>query len=185
MLLNLNVSELLEYRRTMAGLEPALLDFTVERMDGIDISHIIAMRLRNWYLNLLDTAPAALLPVRDVASQAIVAPGQLNGTSIVTLPDGARRPVAIRMAGWNTAVPVLGVECLDRVVLLQNNPFTAATASYPIAVADAASITGVLVFPSAQAVQQATAVMDPGEGTFILDESLIASMPLENFFSDL
>ena len=185
MLLRLDSSQLLEYRRELAGLEPLYLDFTLERTDGIDVDHLINARLRNWYLQQLDSAPTMWLPVEDVTENTTVEAGSGTDCSRVVLPENVRRPVSVQMSGWKTATPVLAPAYFDRVVHLQQNRFTAASAYYPIAVADPSTLNGVLVFPSCKAVREVRAVVDPGPGVYVLDEALLASLPIEDFFKDL
>ncbi len=185
MMLTLTPAELLEYRRNMAGLEPSNLEFTIERTDGIDIDAIIAARLRRWYVDALSTASTVLLPVCDVASASTIAPGPYPGSSTVTLPDGCLRPAGVRLAGWESQATVLPAEALPDILRRQDNPFARATARYPVAVQIQGRSDAILAFPAAASVASITAVKDPGDTLYILDEALLAQLPLDNLLDDL
>lgn len=60
---------------------------------------------------------------------------------------------------------------------MQDNPYTAATAAEPEAVAVAGSRTEIYLWPTVTSIASAMAVIDPGSDTFVLDEILLSRLP--------
>lgn len=179
MLLNLTKQEMLKRRRLVDGLEPSSSLAAIERTDGISLDAMLLEDLRLWYMNLLDTADPQHLPCRDVKAEctaSIVAPA---AAIAVTFPAAARRPVSIRIRGWQRSAMILGHEHYDAVLRRQFNPYTAAAAGSPVAVtvprARPDTPHQVLVWPkiAGNFIDEATAIIDPGPESYILDESLL------------
>ncbi|MEZ3525578.1 MAG: hypothetical protein K1V77_08475 [Muribaculaceae bacterium] len=170
MLLTLTHSEMLKLWRTRAGLEPRRTDCTVERVEGIDADTIIEPRMRAWYLHLLDTAPAELLPVDDAAASISLAGG------CGTLPPHVRRLLALRLSSWSTTAIPASAEHAARIAALARNPYSAPGTSQPACTVAARRIS-VAPWHTGDIVVMATAVSDPGPDTYILDESLLSQIP--------
>ncbi len=173
MIVNLNLNQILEYRRIAAGLRFLRTDCTVERVDGIDVDSTAAASLRLRYLQLLDTAPAHLLPTADIASQIAVS---AYGTAY--LPASCRRLLNIRLSHWR--LPAFPVSRADfnlsprrRRVL---NRYCAPGPVEPLAVTEPDGSLSLWPFSPSGSVVRAIAVIDPGENSFSLDESLLPSL---------
>lgn len=154
MLLTLTHSEMLKLWRTRAGLEPWRTDCTVERMEGIDADAIIEPRMRAWYLHLLDTALAELLPVDDAAASISLAGG------CGTLPPHVRRLLALRLSSWSTSALPASAEHAARIAALACNPYSAPGTSQPACTVAARRIS-VAPWHTGDTVEMATAVSDP------------------------
>lgn len=153
--------EMLKIWRRNIGLEPLRADCTIEAYEGIEINDIIGRRMRKWYLELLDTAPAHLLPLEDVGAQSSVA------GRVVSLPANARRPLSVKLKGWPRAA-LIAVEA--RPARISPNYGDISGRRWPTA----RRAGGVLeVSPEGTAVESLVAVVDPGPDTYILDESLL------------
>ena len=98
-------------------------------------------------------------------------------------PANCRRLFDLRLAGWTRAVEVLAPTEAERVMSLQLNPFTAATAERPIAVVVAGRTGGegpvLMAWPASLKVTLLTAAVDYGPERYVLDECGI-----EDLFSD-
>ena len=106
MKLNLNKAEMLAQWMLRRHLEPVRADCRVERSDSVDLERVCAAEMRAWYLELLATAPAALLSPRDVAGEA-EAEASADGYSVeVWLPENVVRPLSVRLAGWHRGAVV-------------------------------------------------------------------------------
>ena len=166
-------SEMLELWRSVAGLEPLRADCTVEAVEGLDADGVIVPRMRTWYLNLLDTAPAHLLPVADVASECVLKalPG---GAAAVELPQKVRRLLRVRLSGWSRAA-VPG-EIRADTPAMRLNPYCGPGKAAPMC--ELSGRTVVLRPASASdKLAEVLAVVDPGSTLYDLDESLISSIP--------
>ena len=168
-------SEMLNLWRARAGLDTRLAGCNIEAVEGFDADSAIAPRMRAWYLRLLDSAPAALLPVEDVSAEIMLVISA-SGSATASLPVRARRLLELRLASWrNPAVPVVHGEATRRQILALN-PYSA-----PGAVAPMCAVAGraLRLMPAAHAdkVARAMAVVDPGPDIYILDESLLNEIP--------
>ena len=166
-----NKSQMLDMWRTALGLDTAYADCSIEQFDGLSVNDLIAQRMRQWYLNLLDTADPALLPTADIAARCTRVARPDNATAI-TLPDDCRRVIHIRAASW--PMPIAPEADTARAALL-GHPFAAPTARRPLAIA---ALRSILIAPCAPAdAIEVVAVVDPGDQLYSLDESLLATIP--------
>ena len=168
-------NEMLRLWRMRAGLDPALADCTVEAVEGLDADAVIAPRMRSWYLNLLDTARPELLPMEDIAAEMVLM-NSITGTSVAVIPPRARRVIELRLSSWkNTARPVAPADDV-RSHTLALNPYSAPGSVRPLC-----SVCGRRLYLSPAApsekLSMALAVVDPGAGTYTLDESLLEQIP--------
>lgn len=171
-------SELIGLVRLMSGLDGTRSDVAIETTDGLDVDAMIGHRLRQWYLELLDTAPVEMLAPENMASSAMLSTVEVSGIKATRaiMPGNCRRVLEVRLRDWLRSVPVLPYENLAAVINRQQNPFTAATASHPIAVYGASAIGGVaapvMMFPAMATPQLSylLGVSDPGENIYTFDE---------------
>lgn len=165
--------EMLAYVRLMQGLEPLRADCSVEYTDGIDVNAVLEQKIRARYLDLLRTAPRALLAEDDLADECSSLPVYPPGGTRVVLPAVCVRVFDICMAGWRKAVPVQDPELKDIIVRRQKNPFTAATAESPVAVMNGDDPHSVLVFPGGEAVTTLSCVADYGPARYAFDDAAL------------
>ena len=164
-------SQMLAIWRSALGLDTPYADCSVEQFVGINVNDLIAQRMRQWYLNLLDTADPALLPTADIAARCTRVARQNNATAI-TVPDDCRRVLHIRAASWLTPIPP---EADTARAALLGHPFASPSARRPIAIA---SLRSIIVAPCAPAdALEVVAVVDPGEQYYTLDDSLLVTIP--------
>lgn len=187
MKLTLTREEMLERCRLAGGLEPLRTDCTIEYTEGISPDSILEQRLRSRYLQLLDAGTREMVAADNIAATVSTAQGALPAAGVVlTMPAMCRRVFDVQLRGWSHPVAVRPYEALAEVMNLQQNPYTRATATSPVAVFASGALAGaspaVLAWPagaSADASPQvavATAVIDPGPDYFTLDEAAIDSL---------
>ncbi len=171
-------TEIITLWRRVLGFDPTRTDCTVEAVDGIGIDEWIRPRIRQWYLNLLDTAPARLLPVNEFGRAAgITVMG--HSIALITTPDSARRVISLKLQGWSRAiVPVAESLASDQLARLAS-PYGKPGNGNPLAVirADGSILAAPVDIP---VVESLRAVADTSPGTYTFDESLIASIPKLN-----
>ncbi len=107
MKLELSKAEMLARWMSRRYLEPVRADCQVERSDAVDLAALCAREARDWYLELLATAPAELLSPVDVAKDC-EAEAAADGYSVdVWMPENVVRPLSVRLAGWYRAATVV------------------------------------------------------------------------------
>lgn len=167
--------EMLAIWRTRLGFDELRTDCTVERYDGLDVNAGILAAMRAWYLNLLSTAPAQLLPVRQFSPATSAA-----GSSLLRLvpPPECRRVLEVSSPRW--ACPAEPQSRRDVAGLLAglSSPYAEAAPGLPVAAVcgDGSLLAAPLDEDSAVTL---TGVADPGPDTYILDPSLLSSIPTD------
>lgn len=178
---------MLKYRRLLGGLEPLRQDCSIEQTDGIDVDVLLEAHLRRWYLQLLDSAPRHLLAPENIAATVTtthVGEGYADGIRL-TMPAMCRQVFDVQLKGWHHAVEVQAPSECERIISLQQNRFTAASISHPVAVLLPGESGGkapqVLAFPgtggSAVQVSVVTAVLDQGNKVYTFDERALETIP--------
>lgn len=164
-------AEMLRLRRRIAGFEPLRTDCSVTVTDGIDVDTLLLHGLRLWYLDLLDHGPREWIAADDVAAEspAVLA----DGCTVISPPARCRRILEVRLAGWRRAVVPLPQAEADRVMNLQLNPFTAATAACPVAAVCPGG--EIMAWPAGE-VEVLTAASDTGEDAYTFDDAALASL---------
>lgn len=177
MIVTFSLTQLLEYRRVAAGLKFLRSDCSIERVDGIDIDSADTLDLRRRYLQLLDTAPAHLLPTADIADEISLRSG-VNFRGEARLPENCRRLLNIRLSSWTRPALPLERNLYDSWPPSRKelNPWSAPTSSRPVAVLEHDGSLTLIPAPRNCTVASAIAVVDPGEDTFTLDESLLDAL---------
>ncbi|MEZ3521713.1 MAG: hypothetical protein K1V78_09480 [Muribaculaceae bacterium] len=178
MLRTFSISEFVAYYRQQSGLAVTGSDCSIEVTDGIAVDGLIADALRRWYAEQLDTADPRLLPVSDVGSTlrptAYAVP---EGACRLVFPASTRRIIFVQPESTGAPAVPQPADALDEVLRMQDNPYTAATAAEPEAVAVAGSRTEIYLWPTVTSIASAMAVIDPGSDTFVLDEILLSRLP--------
>ena len=177
-MLTLSKSEILAIFRREIGLDPRRTDCSITVREGLDVDDILLRHIRRWYLNLLDSAPPELLPTGDVASKSGLTLRPDSPWGSVALPQEARRPLRIKLKGWVNDAAVTSPDKAAASVSRMASPFGKPGNYEPLAVAEGHTI---LVCPPSGIVESLTAIIDPGEDTYILDESLLPSGHILNF----
>lgn len=103
------------WRRHVAA-EPERTDFDMERTDGIDLDSRLEREMRCWYLQLLDNGREQWLAPVDLSVKAQVQP--VGHIMAVKAPEGCRRVLAVKFAGWPVPVAVA-----DRMPPEAANPY--------------------------------------------------------------
>ena len=165
----LSQSEMLALWRRNLGLEPRRTDCSITAYEGIDIDDIILRQMRRWYLNLLDTLDPHLIPTADVAARAAISPRQGGGCEVKP-PVGVRRPLTVKLRGWQFHAPVLRNVSPERLGSFRS-PFLKPGPRTPLAVLSPDGT--ILAFPAGDVIEELRAVIDPGPDTYTLDESLL------------
>lgn len=177
---------MLQRRRLASGLEPLRDDCTIELTDGIDVDRVLEAQLRRRYLDLLDSGERRKISPEDVSAMTAITAmsGNDPGGVLLEPPENCRRPLDVKLEGWSRAVEILPETEAGRVLSLQLNPYTAATAAHPVAVKVAGHKGGkavrVMAWPAALKVSLLTATVDYGPERYVLDECGIEDLFSEN-----
>lgn len=178
----LTLVQMLDRWRTAHNLEPARLDCSVEVFEGWDVNERLTLEARQWYLHLLDTAPASCLCPHDISDRVrLTAPADLTGVRTAPLPDDVRRVLTLTVSGAAAPVTVTDADGVDAATLRRlrgcaGNHYTAGNAATPVAAVSGRTLwlwTGTAM----PEVTEIRAVTDPGEDVFELDESALALIP--------
>lgn len=164
-------SEMLGIWRRALGLETRRRDCSVDSFEGIDSDDILLRHIRSWYLDILDTAPAHLIPTVDIADKISLSAAD-NLWGVIDLPDSVRRPISVRLDGWENHAVVQAAEYAAPNLRNLANRFIR-----PGKIAPAAVLVGrqIRVTPvdDCQALKSLICVDDPGNDLFVLDEALV------------
>lgn len=171
---NFSENEMLAVWRRRLGYDEARTDCTIERYDGHDINGRLREAMRVWYLRLLDTADPRLLPHGAVVPAAVHACGSRQ--LLIELPAGCRRPLLMHAARWERpAAPAADPRALAGLRRLAS-PFGWPDESCP---AVCLLPDGRLVAAPLEEADAFTldAVAEPADGSYVLDESLLETIP--------
>lgn len=175
-MMDLNEQEMLALYKTMTHLTTVRRDCSVERDDGIDLDQWLTLKLKQWYAQLLLTAPIQWLPVEDVKADVSLTVDQ-RGVVTATVPTRCVRPVEWRLAGWHSSVTTfLGPQ--DPLVRLQLNPWTRGSACRPAATDHGDHLVLYSVEPgSTVALELARCVVRPADGRYCFHAAALDSLP--------
>lgn len=90
MKITLTQAQMLSLWRRAQGLEPTAAAVSLEQWDSIDTEAQLALRMRQWYLRLLDTGDETLVATSDISTQ-ISLRRVGDGLYAATLPATCRR----------------------------------------------------------------------------------------------
>ena len=168
-------SEMLAYWRRALGFDTSRPDCDISIYEGIDVDGIIRVRMRQWYLRQLDTALPCMVNHEDVASRCSMAPSKhVADAALITLPADARRPMSVKLSGWEVPAPVVTPSEAAQRIKRMASPFGRPGCCDPLALKTEA---GIEVYPARGTLQSLRAVVDPGEDLYILDEFLLETIP--------
>ena len=156
-MITLSHSEMLARWRRALGLSTLRTDCSIEAVEGIDIDAVITDKMRKWYLDLLDSADPALLPVERITADF----------------GRARRILEVKFSGWKrAAVPLTSSEAIP-FLSRRSNARRCPTPEHPVAVL---TPKGIHPYPEGN-LEYIVGVIDPGPDVYILDESLLPDDP--------
>lgn len=177
MILTLSSQQMLQVWRKAAGLEPYLDSCSVESFDGIDVNSRLTTLMRRWYLALLDDAPPALLaPPSDASSLVTLGPVRAGRAALLT-DSSVRRLISVRLSSWQRPATVLAASEAKAAIAMLDNPYCAAGPVSPLAWRDAAGVVCVSPAADGDTLAEASAIIDPGDDCYILDELALTSVP--------
>ncbi len=167
-------SQMLALWRRALGFDTLRTDCSIEVFDGIDLDTVILERMRRWYLGLLDTADPSLLPISEIATSLVPEAAGSIGVSM-QLSEIHRRIVAVHAASWNYAVAPSEPDYAAMRLQFSSSPYARPSSGSPLAWVRA----GVLSLAPCKLGEALSirAVVDPGPDMYILDDSLLSTIP--------
>lgn len=162
--------------RIRAGMLVADCGCVVGRSDGFDVEELLRTDLRRWYAGLLRHAPADLLPIENLSSEAELIIGD-NYCARIELPERG-----VRVLG-------LSIEGMDREIVDFHRPgsyydlvYKSETArkyaTEPVAVVSGRTI-DLLGYKGGE-LKSLRMVAVPADGKFRFDDSLLPALMEEN-----
>ncbi|MCM1033390.1 MAG: hypothetical protein NC405_06485 [Odoribacter sp.] len=174
MLTTYTKEEMLTLWRRALGFDESRTDCTVEQYDGRSVNDTITEAMRAWYLNHLDTANPGLLPVDKVSTTTVT-----EGHSLLRIKPSknCRRPLEVTAARWNTPAFVAPCKLYTPMLARLSSPYSTITESQPVAVLhpDGRSILAAPLDEGDAFIVEG--VTDPDEDTYIIDDSLLTTIP--------
>ncbi|MCH5347080.1 MAG: hypothetical protein J1E63_08215 [Muribaculaceae bacterium] len=143
---------------------------TVIREHQADVEALAEREMRNWYLELLDTAEARFLCPEEVGNKVMVN-DMGDDTVEIVLPVGVRRVIAVRMEGWKREATMVEADSVAARRLL--NPFSRATNRSPVAVVTPTGRLRVTAVDGSTTVGSLLVVVDHGEERYVMDDSAL------------
>lgn len=157
------------------GFEPLRADCVISRADGIDLDALHRLEMRDWYLNLLNTAPVEMLALTDITSEIAVIPTENDGVGTVLLPESCHRLVEFQLNGWCRPATIIDdPDCYE--AQMQINPYSRGGNSQPIVVKRGNRLHLYSLPSGTPSILRAIAVVEPSDGTFEMDESALATI---------
>lgn len=174
MTITLSSDEMLAQWKLRRGFAPLRTDCVLSRSDGVDLDALLRLEMRDWYLNLLDTAPTRLLSLTSIADEIAIMAHDDN-TATVTLPKYCRRLVEFQLDGWTRPATITTPD--TRLARLQDNRFSRGGCESPVVVCHSNRLR-IYSLPSnsTPTIIRAIAVMEPANGNYEMDESALATI---------
>ena len=174
MKITLSSEEMLAQWKLRRGFEPLRSDCVITRSDGVDIDQLLRLEMRDWYLDLLCTAPVEMLATTNIANDIAVVVRD-DGVGIVTLPESCRRIVEFQLDGWcRPAKIITNPHCQE--ALIQDNPYSRGGCEQPVVVLNGNRLFLYSLPSSTPKIVRAIAVMEPADGSYVLDERGMATI---------
>ncbi|MDE6278742.1 MAG: hypothetical protein K2M05_02095 [Paramuribaculum sp.] len=174
MLKTYTLTEMIGEWRTRCGFEPLRAD-CIAQCSGTDVDAHLTRLIGDWYINLLLTAPAALLNVEETAPICTLSEGR------VTAGPGVVRVTSVKLSGWvNEAEPLTrDSPAAQRALALRANPYSAAGVNTPAAVLSPSG-DSIEVWPCDESSRLLSAkgiVYNTDSELFTLSPTLLADIP--------
>lgn len=174
-LITFSESEMLDYWKTRLHINPARRDCSIENDDGTDLDNFLIQQIRLWYANILTTAHPSQLPQKDLANTITM----LVSNSLVArikIPEEAIQPVLLKLSSWEN--PVSQFYSPDSfMATLQYDEFTRGRQKSPVAIILPNEIIMYSAKTQLDFLGQAIFTIRPTQGTYILAESLLSTIP--------
>ena len=178
-MITLSQDQMLAQWKARHFLEPIRTDCSEVRTSGIDIDYVLKLEIRDWYLNLLDTGDAKMLPITDLALETAAMKRPDSGAVVGKLPESCRRVLAVRIKGCEQdIIPYTDVNCYE--VSLQRSEYSRGGAYEPVAVLGMGNNLTVYAHDAAgnpPEIEHIYAVVLPEDGTYTFDESAHSTIP--------
>ncbi len=171
---NLTESEMLDLWKQILHLETPRRDCTVEWDDGIDLDALLLTHIKQWYAHQLNTAPAKLLPIEDLASQVPI--NTRNGIVVATVPEQSVRPVEWKLAEWQRSVTEFLDPC-SHEAMLQLNEWTRGGASDPAIIDYGFQMLMMSTAGGSPQLERDRCVVRPAAGTYRFHSELLSTIP--------
>lgn len=173
-MLCLSESEMLDLWKLKRQLLPVRKDCIIEREDGIDIDEYLLLEIREWYAQLINTAPAEWLPCKNIADQITVNIDNF-GIGTVLLPHNCVRPIELRMADWEQSITEFFTPDTP-VAILQRNEYSRTGSESPIAVISTGEVT--LYGCKTRTLSKAICIMRPTASTYEFAEIALSTIKI-------
>ena len=174
-IINFTQQEMLAYWRMHLNLDPARHGAAITRTDGTDLDAQLLQRISEWYAAYLASAPIESLPSEDVKNRAAVKYNDDFSVEL-SLPTDAIAPVAVKLRSWAAPVTVFHSPSSPEAHL-QLNPYLRGRSAAPVAVAYPDRLVLYSAASMTDRLELLIAAVRPPQGTFILDEASLASIP--------
>lgn len=174
MKITLSSSEILAQWKLCRGFEPLREDCEITRTDGVNLDALLRLEMRNWYLNLLKTAPIEMLVLTNIANDIAIVAND-NNVGVVQLPESCRRLVEFQLKGWKRPAKIIdNPNCRD--ALMQDNAYSRSGCEQPIVIKRGNSLHIYSLPDATPTIVRAMAVMEPTDGSYEMDESALATI---------
>ena len=172
MKIRLSPDEMLAQWKLRRGFAPLRTDCEISRSDGIDLDAVLRLEMRDWYLNLLLSAPIEMLATTNIANEIALLPA-LNGEAIVVLPENCRRIVEFQLEGWEMPARIIA-DVNSPEALSQQNPYSRGSSVLPVVVKRGNRLF-VYSLPQNKPykITRAIAIMEPHDGSYEMDEAAL------------
>lgn len=176
--MKLTDAQMMTLWRRAQGLEAARSDCSIEVFEGYDISSSLITAMRQWYLNLLDTAPLQHLQTTDISSQIILT-NIAAGVWQFTLASDVRRLISMQIEGCSHATNILSYDEAQRQIALCTNRYSRNGIANPLAVRQGSVVTLYCRTSNGEqpVITSSIAVTDPGDEWYIFNESALSLIP--------
>jgi hypothetical protein len=182
--MKLTDAQMLALWRRAQNLEPERSDCSIEVFEGYDITSALNTAMRQWYLNLLDTAPLQYLQTTDISTQ-INLKQIATGVWQCSLNANVRRLISLQIEGCTHTTTIINHDNAQREIALNTNRYSRRGTANPAAVQQGKTITLYCKTSdgAAPAIAGATAIVDPGDEWYVFDESALSLIPkAENLY---
>jgi hypothetical protein len=176
--MKLTDAQMLALWRRAQGLEAERSDCSVEVFEGYDIASALSTAMRQWYLNLLDTAPLQYLVCTDISTQ-ITLTNIADGVWQFSLGAEVRRLISLQIEGCTHPSNIQTYDNAQREFALNTNRYSRRGTANPAAVQLGTTVTLYCrtATGNAPVIVSAMAVTDPGDEWYIFNESALSLIP--------
>ncbi|MBQ6279160.1 MAG: hypothetical protein IJK68_05505 [Muribaculaceae bacterium] len=171
---NLTESEMLDLWKQIMRLETPRRDCTVEWDDGIDLDALLLTHIKQWYAQLLNSAPVHLLPIEDVKNEVTLT--TRDGIVAATVPRQCVRPVEWKLAEWKRSVTTF-LDPYSHEAMLQFNEWTRGGACNPAIIDYGFQMLMMSTISGSPQLELARCVVRPADGSYRFHSDLLSTIP--------